>query len=229
MADVSGITGAGPIFRSVMTAAIASRPPSGRRSLSIRDDAPRLGLVRTHVCALSGEIPTTACGHRVEEWLPAADVDHAPTCSVHENVRVDARNGLPAGPECAAADTKTRVFEHWSPPYAEWAEHAHRPRLPQVSSPECPIDDYDTKRVTSDPLPRITYPFDGARFVIDPERPSDLQLLDIHVEPQGTAIDVSVDGALLAKDHRWKLAAGEHTITARRGNVEASRVRISVR
>lgn len=227
MADVSGITGAGPIFRSVMSAAMASRSPSTRRSLSVREDAQRLGLARTHVCTLTGELPTTACPHRVEEWLPAADVDHAPTCQVHEPVRVDVRNGLRAGPGCASTDTTTKIFERWAPPYVTWAENAHRPLVPDVSSPACPVEVSAPNPLVDDGRPRITYPFDGARFVIDPDRPTDLQLLDVRVEPQGAPIDVRVDGAVL-RDHRWQLAPGEHVITAHRGAVESTRVRITV-
>lgn len=227
MSDVSGITGAGPIFRSVMMAAASTRPPSHLRSLSLAQDAPRLGLRRTAVCALSGEIPTASCSHRVQEWLPEADADHAPPCSIHEHVRIDVRNGLRAGAACSGGVTEERVFERWRAPYEGWAERTGRPRAPKGSSPYCPAPAVEAP--AQDGAPRITFPFDGSRFVIDPERPSSLQLLDIRVEPEEAAIEVRVDGALLSNERSWQLSPGMHTITAQMGAVASAPVRFSVR
>jgi penicillin-binding protein 1C len=230
MADVSGITGAGPIFRAVIEAAVRSRPAARPGPLFARDDAERLGLARTPICALSGEIAAAACPHRVNEWLPEGSTEHAPPCAVHERVRIDKRNGLRAGPACARSVTEDRVFERWTAPYVEWARRTSRPMAPEGSSPECPIDEHEVEATTTDPTaPRITYPFDGARFVIDPERPTSLQLLDIRVEPDGSAVEVRVDGALLPRARTWPLAPGTHTITARRGTSESSPVRFAVR
>lgn len=242
MRDVSGITGAGPIFREVMEAAARSRPaPARARSLSIGDDAARLGLARTSICALSGEIPTSACPHRIYEWLPEGDADHAPPCAIHRRVRLDVRNGLRAGPGCTREVTTERVFERWRQPYTEWARRTNRALAPEASSTACPTDDDaaeldgapgDDSGAPSvrDPLaPRIIHPFDGARFVIDPERPADLQLLEIRVEPEGTTVEVRVDDTLLSKTRTWPLAPGTHTITARSGSHVSSPIRITVR
>ena len=235
MADVSGITGAGPIFRAVMEAAVHTHSRSRPGSLSIKDDAERLGLARTPICALSGEIPTAACPHRIHEWLPVGHADHAPPCATHERVRIDTRNGLRAGPGCARSVTDERVFEQWVAPYDAWAARTNRPLAPVGSSPECPIEAADAtlaadaaEAANAGP-PRITYPFDGARFVIDPERPSALQLLDIRVEPASSAVEVRVDGALLPKARTWPLTAGAHTITARSGSLASAPVRYTVR
>jgi hypothetical protein len=189
-------------------------------------------LTRTAVCALSGEIPTSACPHRVYEWLPEGDADHAPPCSRHQRLRVDLRNGLRAGPACTRDATEERVFERWDAPYDAWARRTSRPLAPEESSPSCPIEapEPTASDGSADPLtPRITYPFEGARFVIDPERPTELQLLDIHVEPEGSAMEVRVDGAVLPKTHAWQLAAGPHTITAQNKSGVAAPVRFSVR
>jgi penicillin-binding protein 1C len=240
MLDVSGITGAGPIFRTVIEAAAQSRTAPGPGALSLRDSAERLGLARTAVCALSGEIPTSACPHRVHEWMPEGSAAHAPTCATHERVRVDVRNGLRAGPACARSVTEERAFERWRAPYDAWARRTNRPLVPEGSSPMCPSETPDGVRDASegasdaerpsDPAAlRVTYPFDKARFVIDPERPIALQLLDIRVEPDGRAVEVRVDGALLSETRAWPLAAGEHTVTAQRGSVASPPVRFTVR
>ncbi|MBX3219165.1 MAG: penicillin-binding protein 1C [Labilithrix sp.] len=236
MNDVSGISGAGPIFREVMGAAARSRPsPSTRSTLALDADAARLGLARTPICALSGEVPTSACPHRIHEWLPQADADHAPPCSTHQRVRLDARNGLRAGPGCPTEVTTSRVFERWRPPYEEWARRTNRALVPEGSSPACPIDDAPTAARDEDgaarepSAPRVVYPFDGARFVIDPERPVDLQRLDIRVEPSAASTEVFVDDQPIAKTRSWPLAAGPHTITARSGGRVSPPVHIVVR
>lgn len=221
MQDVSGITGAGPIFRTVMEAAARARP-SAAGSLAIGHDAARLGLAHTEVCALSGEVATAVCPHRIHEWLPADDADHAPTCAVHERVRIDVRNGLLAGPECPRESTETRVLERWNAPYRDWAARMERARVPEESSPYCPVA---LEAVTTGV--RITQPFDGARFVIDPERPLELQKLEIHVTPDDS--EVRLDGALLGADHAWPLVVGPHEVRARRAGVESAAVKFSVR
>lgn len=210
MAAVSGIAGAGPIWNAVMTA--ASRRGGPRQSLALDADAERHALVRTSVCALSGDLPTAACPHRVTEWLPESDAAHGPHCTTHEAVRVDVRNGLRAGPGCPAETTTTRVFERWRAPFAEWASRTSRPTVPAESSPSCPVE--DAPGAPAGDL-RITYPFDGSRFVIDPERPPELQVVDVRVAPDEPGVELRVDGALLDKTRSWALAPGAHTITAR--------------
>ncbi len=228
MADVSGITGAGPIFRAVMEAGMDLRHATKRDArLSLADDAARLGLERTAVCALSGELPGPGCTHRVHDWLPRGSAEHGVPCSIHEVVVVDARNGLRAGPACGRDVTAERVFERWSPPYVEWAERNHRPRAPSDSSPSCPAEvepDVDAPRGA----PRVTYPFDGARFLFDPDRPRDLQVLEVRVEPDAREVELRVDGALV-KGRAWPLSLGAHTLTAHRGALRGPPVHITVR
>lgn len=206
MQGVSGISGAGPIFRAVMTAAVAARP---RGPLLSGEEAARLGLARTSVCAVSGEIPTEACGHTLREWLPEDAAEHGAPCTVHVTLTVDARNGLLAGPGCAREETITRTFERWPPEYETWAAHMNRPIAPEESSPNCPVAEGAADRERN---VHIVYPFDQARFVIDPDRPRDLQALEIKVDPRTAA--VLVDGAPVGPSHQWKLTPGEHTITS---------------
>ncbi len=228
MLEVSGVAGAGPIFHAVMEAALAARSPTLRRhSLSLAEDASRLGLSRTAVCALSGEVPTAACPHRVYEWLPEGDANHAPSCRTHTRVRIDTRNGLRAGADCPSAVTQEHVFEHWTAPYDTWARQMGRPLAPDESSPECPV--VDAPAPAQGHVPRIAYPFDGARFVIDPERPRELQRLAIRVDPFDGPVEVRVDGALLADDRAWPLTLGTHAIVAESRSLAGATVHIIVR
>jgi penicillin-binding protein 1C len=119
MAGVSGITGAAPLFRAVMEAAMRARSQA-----PLRLDGARGGMARVAVCPLSGGAPTPACQHVVHEWLPAGKA-LAP-CGMHE------RRG-------------DRTFERFPPEYAAWAKGAHRDVAPEASSPRA---DGDATRVS---------------------------------------------------------------------------------
>lgn len=220
MQDVSGITGAGPIFHTVMEAAARMRP-SAAGSLTLARDAARLGLAATAVCALSGEVAAAACPHRIHEYLPADAAEHAPPCAIHERVRLDRRNGLLAGPDCAGSDTETRVLERWPPPYTEWAARMSRARVPETSSPHCPVATESGAGV------RVLQPFDGGRFVIDPDRPADLQRLELRALPSDA--EILVDDVRLGSDHAWVLTPGTHTAKARAHGEESPPVHFTVR
>ncbi len=124
------------------------------------------------------------------------------------------------------------MFERWSPPYTDWARRMGRPLVPEGSAPECPVDDgvqpgpEQGGGAGQDGSARITYPFDGARFVIDPDRPLDLQVLEIQAEPG--AIELQVDGKPLPKNRTWPLVEGTHTITIA-GVIGAAPVHFTVR
>lgn len=62
MVDVSGVDGAGPIWRDVIAAAMEGRPP--------RPFAPPDGLVRSRVCARTGQLPGADCPATVLDWFP---------------------------------------------------------------------------------------------------------------------------------------------------------------
>ena len=67
----------------------------------------------------------------------------------------------------------------------------------------------------------------GARFVIDPDRPRDLQVLRIQVNANDA--EVTLDGTKLPVTLEWPLATGEHTLVALRGAQASKPVRIVVR
>lgn len=82
MHDVSGVAGAGPIFREVMLALHRSGPPAPFV-------APR-GLQRVTVCSASGGLPGPHCQGTLGEWFSGAGPE---ACSLH------GRSGLAYGGE----------------------------------------------------------------------------------------------------------------------------------
>ena len=231
MDHVSGITGAGPLFHDVMEAAMAARE---KLPLPIAQ-ADFGGLERVEICPLSGARVTPACPSHVFEWFTYAEAAELAYDEMHERVDVDARNGLRAGhAPSATCERVTKTFERFPPRYAAWALAANRPIAPREFSSDCP-DDGSGDNSPGGPI-SIRYPLDGAKFVIDPDRPSDTQVLAVSVvAPAGTReVGLFVDGAEVDRKQspytlRWPLRAGDHDLFARGGPVESPHVAIHVR
>ncbi len=211
MAEVSGVSGAGPLFHDAMLAAARGRPVRG----FVR---PEGRIEEAEVCSLSGARPTDACPHeRREIFVVQGGRSTAPEvpCAMHERVRVDRRNGLRAGPGCPADVVEERVVERFDGPFAAWAKAAGRATAPGAWSPLCPG--------TGSAVPagagrvRIAFPPDGARFSIDPGAAS-RQAITIRAEaPAGVeALRITIDGqprTLRAPfEVAWALAPGEHRV-----------------
>ena len=88
MHNISGISGAGPIWHDVMEAALKGRPVS--------DFARPEGLLEVEVCALSGLLPGPACPHRVKE-LFIAGTEPTTACTEHSAVADSASGGTGSG------------------------------------------------------------------------------------------------------------------------------------
>jgi penicillin-binding protein 1C len=231
MTNVSGITGAGPLFHALMDAAMRGR---ARQPLPM-DASAREGLERVEVCALSGEIAGSACPHRLAEWRAAGSM--RTVCTMHARTIVDRRNGLRAGPGCADGDVEERIFERFPPEFASWADAAGRPIEPHAWSPNCVgAGDDSAARDGDTSAPRIAYPLPGARFVIDPDRPRELQRLDVKIVAPDRARQATlvVDGETVARvgapfDASWALRQGEHELVAEVDGQRSAAVRVRVR
>ncbi|MDC3989311.1 penicillin-binding protein 1C [Polyangium jinanense] len=219
MSGVSGVTGAGPLFHDAMLAAARLYP---ERAFERPE-----GLVDVDICPLSGARPGPDCPHRRSELLPRNT--SLATCDMHERVRIDRRNGLRAGPACSDASTDVRVFEHYPPELAAWAENAGRPVAPRASSPFCPESD----RATAPSRIRIAFPPDGARFVRDGALAAE-EAIRVRIDAPSNArtVRLLVDGrafVLLPPFERSvPLVPGEHTLVVDADGITSEPVRFSV-
>ncbi len=208
MTQVSGITGAAPLFATVMEAAVRSGTGTGTAT------EPE-SLVHTHVCALSGGAPGVGCKHVVDELVPRGKLP-AP-CEMHETVKIDIRNGLLATPGCPSRFVAERTFERFDGPFASWAHAAGRIEGPTDVSPLCEGARAGIARRGD---VAIRYPHDGARFVVDPDRPRSAQAIPLKVDaPAASAALLYVDGRLAGRGGAgapvyWPLERGEHAIVA---------------
>lgn len=194
MSGVSGISGAGPLFREVMLAASRVFPGDSF--------ARPEGLVDVEICPLSGAKPTPDCPHKRTEIVPRGE--QFDSCTMHQQVLIDKRNQLRAGPACTDDVVEMRVFEQFPPLYSSWAEGAKRPLIPLQSSPFCP----DEPALSSSETIRIAYPPDGAKFVLDSSLAA-REAIHVRVDVPRSARNVRIyvdDRAYSVSAPRWSQA-----------------------
>lgn len=196
MREVSGITGAAPLFRVAMSAAMRAHEDLHERVLPDT-------LAHVKVCALSGAAPHASCTHVVDEIVPKDH--HLEPCSMHVTVG-------------------RKTYERFDGPFAAWAKAAGRDtELPPLLAASA-----------ADGGVRIRYPRDGARFVLDPDRPRSAQAIALKVDSSSASeVKVYVDGRLAAKSRGgepayWSLEPGPHAIVAEAGGNRSDPVSIRV-
>ncbi len=121
MGQVSGVTGAGPIWHDFMETALLGRP----RLAFDRPD----GLVRGEVCAISGKLPTELCPHRSSEWfiegtLPTEQDDW------YQLFRLDSATGLLAHEGTPPERTIEQVYLVLPPEAQRWGREQGIPAPP---------------------------------------------------------------------------------------------------
>ncbi|HIQ04196.1 MAG TPA: PBP1A family penicillin-binding protein, partial [Anaerolineae bacterium] len=247
MRDVSGITGAGPIWHDFMTAILRNRP--------VRHFQRPDGLVEVEICADSGLLPTELCPRRRTE-LFIAGTEPTEYDTWHQLVRLDSRTGQRATANTPPQFVVKRVFTVYPAELQDWA------RQHDIPQPPPPLSDYplpiahqlpatsnqqqvtgNERSATSSTLMLIA-PDNLATYRISPELPRDLQRIELAALPgDGLRLDwlvFLVDGVQVARVERppyrawWPLQPGEHEITAEgqdtRGyEVKATPVRVTVR
>jgi penicillin-binding protein 1C len=242
MERTSGITGAGPLFHAVMEAAMRARPARPLSLDALAEQGRARGrlpgqelydLARVSICALSGGAPAAACTHRVSEWLPRRAVDELAPCSMHRRVLLERRSGLLAGPGCPTQSVVERDLEYFPQEYLAWARAAGRPLVPTAYAPACPGPAAELADDQADEL-QITYPHDGARFVLDPDRPRSLQAIEISTSGGQGGLSLEIDGTTVATGPAplgatYVLQVGDHVLVARGPGGASEPVRIHVR
>ncbi len=222
MHNVSGVTGAGPVFHAVMNLLyrrLLGRIPYGERSLG----DPPAGIERREICPLSGLLAGPDCDGRVGEWFVA---EHAPrqVCGWHQRLDIDARNGMLATPRTPPQARQSRLFVQYPAMYLAWARQQGLPHPPARPSP---LGEHEFA---------ISYPGDGAIFQSLPDLPPRHQTirLELRTSLRAGSVQWLVDGHPFARARfpfsvRWPIGKGSHEITARSGDGSLQdRVRVMV-
>lgn len=223
MEGVSGITGAGPLFRAVMLAAARTRPPSAAI-------LPIERLEPIEVCALSGKRPTAACKHKLIELFPPGQAPEHP-CDMHAQVTVDRRNGLLADRSCPSSEIEIRDVESFDSEYISWARSTQRPIEPSAWSPLCSRHRQPPTTTASSKRLAVRYPYANAVFLTDPSLPSQTQGLVVRadVPPTVRQIRFVLDGDSVAVhgapfEHVAALTVGSHRVWVEADGIGPSEV-----
>lgn len=212
MRDVSGVTGAAPIWHQFMRTVLTGTPE--------HDFSRPPGLVRLEVCALSGLLPTDDCPYRRLEWF-IAGTEPSQTDPIYHKVTVDARTGRMADASTPAEQLKTIEVLDLPPQAAPWARSKGMILLRDLD-PSSVVKDSTELNQQSSALSLIT-PADNALFRFIPSVPDETQRLRLEaISTTGNLQEVTlwVDGRLVARLTQspyqawWPLTLGQHAAWA---------------
>jgi penicillin-binding protein 1C len=224
MQQVTGLTGAGPIWHAFMRTVLTGRPE--------RVFQRPVGLVQVEVCALSGKLSAPDCPYRRQEWFIPGTV---PTVhdDLYRRVTVDSLTGLPAGQATPPERLVQKLVLDLPLQAHAWARLQGLPLLADFCRTSCrsaspPLECSASCQLASSVPPEEPVPLPGedaggatasvdqggvpaavlillspdpnAVFHISTSRPLDIQ--KIHLEAAGPAgmrrVTLWVDGNLLA-------------------------------
>lgn len=209
MEHVSGVSGAGPVWRAVMDLLHATEP-------SPRPPEPA-GLVHAAICPLSGALAGPRCPGSMDEAF-VAGTQPTGLCRMHREVRLALADGLPLSPGCDAPAAPPSLETLYPGLFDAWAS-THGQGLPDAWSRACPAPAV----VPQDP-PRLLAPARLEIVKLDRQVPRDRQQLLLLADSGDWLGDVQflVDGhpagtPVGPRAALWTVEPGEHRVTARLG------------
>jgi 1A family penicillin-binding protein len=213
MRDVSGISGAAPIWHDIMEEALQGTPPAGFRRPE--------GLMEVTICSVSGQLASAYCT-RVRQELFVQGSNPTETCAVHRLVTLDRRTRRPADPNSDVSTTVQRVCTVLPASAAEWIMD----QGPQDSVCYCTDDQVQTATESRPASPQLLLvsPQPDQVFRLSPLIPQSDQRLELRAVPIGLGelrqVAFYVDGQELATlsdppyATLWVLAPGQHSMYA---------------
>lgn len=202
MYSVSGITGAGPIFRDIM---LTLEINNGDSDFTIPDN-----LEHRKICAKSGKLPNAYCPEQIEEYFIKGTAPKE-KCSIHKLHRIDNRNGLLAAKDCPKDFISEKVFEVYPIEYYDWASGSG------VEMPPYTVSALDNK--SSNFYCSIEFPKNGDVFKIDPVLRREYQSITLKPKLRENVETVKwiIDNQTILADKypfttSWVIEPGKHKI-----------------
>ena len=217
MHQVSGVTGAGPIWHDFIEEVLKDAPGQ-------RFSRPE-GLVETEVCEPTGLLPGPWCLQPRRELFIAGS-EPTTTEDYYRALAVCASTGEPASPSCPPWELVERVFVFPPPEVVPWAREAGLPLAPSALAlaDGAASSSQNGTSAGNDLQVRIVSPQPGLVAEISGEIPREHQALQIEAVAWGASapavVELRDNDALLASlrdaPYRilWPLAEGTHQFTA---------------
>jgi len=206
MVNVTGITGAGPIWNQFMRIVTRGTP--------VRDFQRPPGIVTATVCVPSGQRPTPLCLRTREELFIEGTQPTQPD-TLYQMIALDRRTGQPATASTPPQHIRQQVMLVLPPEARDWALRYGIPQPPEEAVR--PSSAADTA-----PL-RLASPDPHTVFQLSSRLSSESQQLRLAViaPPETRRVDYVLNGQVVARaDARpwgawWPLAVGDYTLVAR--------------
>ncbi len=128
MEHISGVSGAGPIWRDLMEKI--------HQTLPVKPFVEPPGMVRVEVCATSGLLPTPFCPERVKE-LFIAGREPKSFDNIWQSFRIYRPTGKLATVYCPPDQVQDKVFPIYPPEAADWIRENNVPQPPTEYEPSC--------------------------------------------------------------------------------------------
>ncbi|HEX9676237.1 MAG TPA: transglycosylase domain-containing protein [Anaerolineales bacterium] len=201
MREVSGLTGAAPIWHQFMRAVLTGRPAG--------EFAQPEGFVRVEICALSGLVPTAECPYRRWEWFIEGTRPTQPD-TFYRRALIDAATGALADADTPPERVQEQVLLDLPPQARPWARAQGLTLLSDLQAvageagPAAPL--------------RLVSPAQGSAFVLSADFEADAQRARLEAVGESGLRQVTLwlDGEMLGAFDQapyqfwWPLAPGEH-------------------
>jgi penicillin-binding protein 1C len=208
MVDVTGISGAAPIWNDFLRRVLTGEPES--------EFPPHTGLAQVEICALSGLLPTPECANRRLEWFIP---DTAPTelDTLHQRATIDRRTGQLATTDTPPEWRNADVFIALPPEAQAWGR-ANGLRLLPVEFAQT-----EESAQVADAAPvRLLSPDPYSLYQLSPTAPAETQRLRLAAAaPHGThQVIFALNGQPVAEvegapwEVRWPLQIGQFELVA---------------
>jgi penicillin-binding protein 1C len=171
------------------------------------------GIEFVEVCAVSGGIPNEHCTDTVTTgFIPGlSPIDR---CDVHRQIFIDQATGYRVE-ESRDEGVIPVVWEFWTSDFYQLFEDAGLPRIqPPPFAPDIP----QAQRHNQGFPPRITSPFDGGEYLIDPQDPQRQTIVfQAHADSEAQELFWFIGSRLIGKASPqssvlWRATPGRHEV-----------------
>ncbi len=213
MVNITGISGAGPIWHQATRTFLAGEPDSPFERPA--------GLLQVEICQLSGLLPGQDCPYRRQEWF-LAGTQPLTEDTFFKQVQVDRRTGALAAAGTAPGYLENKLVLDLPPHFIPWAREQGLPLLMDLRTDLADLA--GLQGLEADTVLQIAYPDPNAVFYLSPDLPVEAQRFPVQVVagPAIEQVTLWLDGRLLAAfdgsvgppPYRvwWQLTAGAHEL-----------------
>jgi penicillin-binding protein 1C len=217
MRDVSGVTGAAPIWHEVMRSFLSGQPEQA----FIRPK----GLAQVEVCALSGFLPTNACQYRHAEWF-IEGTQPTRVDPFYKQVVIDSTTGQLADKTTPPERQNSLIVLDLPPAAYPWARsqglHLLYDLQTHLEGKNVDETGSTASQLLQFPPLRIVSPSSLSIFRLASDVPAESQQIHIEAvgEPGLSDVVLFMDGQILGKFNRspyetwWQLSPGTHQVWA---------------